>query len=87
MKLKPLAGRVVVDPKQATKVSPGGIVIPDAAQERSQRGTVIARGPLADEVMVGDVVLFREYTGTEVEVEGKTYLIFKQEDLLAVLES
>lgn len=86
MKLKPLADRVVVDPKQATKVSPGGIVIPDAAQEKSQQGVVIARGPSADEVMIGDVVLFRQYTGTEVEVEGETYLIFKQEDLLAVVE-
>ena len=86
MKLKPLADRVVVDPKQSAKVSPGGIVIPDAAQEKSQQGVVIARGPSADEVMIGDVVLFRQYTGTEVEVEGETYLIFKQEDLLAVLE-
>ena len=87
--LKPLADRVVIEPKEAETKTASGIVIPDTAKEKPQQGTVVAAGPgKKDEVMevkVGDVVLYGKYAGTEVTVEDKKYLIVKQSDILAIL--
>ncbi|MBO6169701.1 MAG: co-chaperone GroES [Bacteroidales bacterium] len=87
--LKPLADRVVIEPKEAETKTASGIYIPDTAKEKPQQGTVVAAGPgkkdEAMEVKVGDVVLYGKYAGTEVTVEEKKYLIVKQSDILAIL--
>ena len=87
--LKPLADRVVIEPKEAETKTASGIFIPDTAKEKPQQGTVVAAGPgkkdEAMEVKVGDVVLYGKYAGTEVTVEDKKYLIVKQSDILAIL--
>ena len=87
--IKPLADRVLIEPKEAETKTAAGIYIPDTAKEKPQQGTVIAAGPgKKDEPMelkVGDVVLYGKYAGTEITVEGKNYLIMKQSDVLAVL--
>jgi chaperonin GroES len=92
MALKPLDDRVVVEPMSAEEKTAGGIVLPDAAQEKSQRGKVIAVGPgrMLDGgkrspvgVEVGDEVLFGKYGGTEIEVEGKDLKILRESDILA----
>lgn len=87
--LKPLADRVVIEPKEAETKTASGIFIPDTAKEKPQQGTVIAAGPGKKdepmEVKVGDVVLYGKYAGTEVTVEEKKYLIVKQSDILAIL--
>ena len=88
--IKPLADRVVIEPKEAETKTASGIYIPDTAKEKPQQGTVIAAGPGKKdepmEVKVGDVVLYGKYAGTEVTVEEKKYLIVKQSDILAILE-
>jgi chaperonin GroES len=87
--LKPLADRVVIEPKEAETKTASGIYIPDTAKEKPQQGTVVAAGPGKKdepmEVKVGDVVLYGKYAGTEVTVEEKKYLIVKQSDILAIL--
>ena len=87
--IKPLADRVLVEPKEAETKTASGLYIPDTAKEKSQEGKVIAAGPgKKDEPMdvkVGDEVLYGKYAGTEVTVEGKKYLIVKQSDILAIL--
>ena len=87
--IKPLADRVLIEPKEAETKTASGIFIPDTAKEKPQQGTVIAVGPGKKdepmEVKVGDVVLFGKYAGTEVAVEEKKYLIVKQSDMLAIL--
>ena len=87
--LKPLADRVVIEPKEAETKTASGIFIPDTAKEKPQQGTVVAAGPGKKdepmEVKVGDVVLYGKYAGTEVTVEEKKYLIVKQSDILAFL--
>ena len=87
--IKPLADRVLIEPKEAETKTASGIFIPDTAKEKPQHGTVIAVGPGKKdepmEVKVGDVVLFGKYAGTEVAVEEKKYLIVKQSDILAIL--
>ena len=87
--IKPLADRVLIEPKEAETKTAAGIYIPDTAKEKPQQGTVVAAGPgKKDEPMelkVGDVVLYGKYAGTEITVEGKNYLIMKQSDVLAVL--
>ena len=87
--LKPLADRVVIEPKEAETKTASGIFIPDTAQEKPQQGTIVAAGPGKKdepmEVKVGDVVLYGKYAGTEVTVEDKKYLIVKQSDILAIL--
>jgi chaperonin GroES len=92
MSLKPLDDRVVVEPSSAEERTAGGIVLPDAAQERSQRGKVIAVGPgrILDggkrhpvSLDVGDEVLFGKYGGTEIEVDGKDLKILRESDVLA----
>ena len=92
IKIRPLDDRVVVEPMEAEEVTAGGIVLPDAAQEKPQRGTVIAVGPgklldrgergdLSDSV--GDEVIFGKYGGTEIEVEGVDVKILRESDILA----
>ena len=89
MTIKPLADRVLVEPKAAETKTAGGLIIPDNAKEKPQEGTVLAVGPGKKdepmEVKVGDKVLYGKYAGTEVSVEGKDYLIMKQSDILAIL--
>jgi chaperonin GroES len=94
MKLSPLDDRVVVEPLEAEETTAGGIVLPDAAREKPQRGKVVAVGPgrLLDSgercaigVKVGDQVLFGKYGGTEIEVEGTEVKILRESDILAKL--
>ncbi len=87
--IKPLADRVLIEPKEAETKTAGGIYIPDTAKEKPQQGTVIAAGPGKKdepmEVKAGDQVIYGKYAGTEVTVEDKKYLIVKQSDILAIL--
>ena len=87
--IKPLADRVLVEPKEAETKTAAGLYIPDTAKEKPQEGKVIAAGPGKKdepmEVNVGDVVLYGKYAGTEVTVEDKKYLIVRQSDILAIL--
>ena len=87
--IKPLANRVVVEPKEAETKTASGLYIPDTAKEKPQQGTVIAVGPgtkdVETEAKVGDVVLYGKYAGTEVSFEDKKYLIMKQSDILAII--
>ncbi|MCL4257099.1 MAG: co-chaperone GroES [Anaerolineales bacterium] len=92
--LKPLADRVLVEPIEDEEITPGGIVLPETAKEKPQRGKILATGPggrdedgkvIAMEVAVGDTVLFAKYAGTEIKVEGKKLMILRQSDLLAIV--
>lgn len=87
--IKPLADRVVVEPKEAETKTASGLYIPDTAKEKPQQGTVVAVGPgtkdVEMEVKVGDVILYGKYAGTEVTFEDKKYLIMKQSDILAII--
>ena len=87
--IKPLADRVLIEPKEAETKTASGLYIPDTAKEKPQQGVVIAAGPgKKDEPMelkVGDVVLYGKYAGTEVTVDDNKYLIVKQSDVLAIL--
>ena len=87
--IKPLADRVLVEPKEAETKTASGLYIPDTAKEKPQEGKVIAAGPGKKdepmEVKVGDEVIYGKYAGTEVTVEGRKYLIVKQSDILAIL--
>ncbi len=89
LNIKPLADRVVVEAAQADTKTSSGIIIPDTAKEKPQRGTVMAVGPgKKDEpvsVKVGDSVLYGKYSGTEINIEGKEYLIMRESDILAIL--
>ena len=89
MKLKPLADRVLVLPAPAEE-KVGGIIIPDTAKEKPQRGKVVAEGQgTKDDAMIlkaGDVVLYGKYAGTEIEYDGEKYLMMRQSDVLAVVE-
>ena len=80
---------MVIEPKEAETKTAGGLFIPDTAKEKPQQGTIVAAGPGKKdepmEVKVGDVVLYGKYSGTEVTVEDKKYLIVKQSDILAIL--
>ena len=87
VKLKPLADRVLVEPAPAETTTASGIIIPDTAQEKPQKGKIGAgtkENPIT--VKVGDTVLYGKYAGTELKLEGKTYLIMKENDLLGILE-
>jgi chaperonin GroES len=87
--IKPLADRVLVTPAEAEQKTAGGIIIPDTAKEKPQKGTVVAVGPgKKDEPMtvkVGDAVLYGKYAGTELSIEGENYLIMKESDILAII--
>ncbi|MEP0815125.1 MAG: co-chaperone GroES [bacterium] len=94
--LRPLGDRVVVEHlKDEEKVTSGGIVIPDSAKERPQKGKVVAVGPgkkLEDgtrskmDVEVGDIVYHGKYSGTELKIEGVEYMILREEDIIGVVE-
>ncbi|MDR3226895.1 MAG: co-chaperone GroES [Prevotellaceae bacterium] len=89
MNIKPLADRVVVEPKAAEDKTASGIYIPDTAKEKPQRGTIVAVGSgtkdVAMEVKTGDEVLYGKYAGTELSIDGVDYLIMKQSDILAIV--
>jgi chaperonin GroES len=94
MSIKPLNDRIVVEPAPKEEKTAGGIILPDAAQEKPLKGTVIAVGPgkrldngsLATvDVSVGDTVLYGKYSGTEVTIDGKDLVILRAEDVLAAL--
>lgn len=89
LNIKPLADRVVVQPAGAEETTKGGIIIPDTAKEKPQKGTVVAVGPgKKDEpttVKVGDTVLYGKYAGTELKLEGTEYLIMRESDLFAII--
>ncbi|HNI43720.1 MAG: co-chaperone GroES [Chitinophagales bacterium] len=89
MSIKPLADRVVVEPAPAEATTAGGIIIPDTAKEKPQRGTVVAVGNgKKDEPMtvkVGDTVLYGKYAGTEVSIDGKDYLMMRESDIFAIV--
>jgi chaperonin GroES len=87
--IKPLADRVLVEPAKAEEKTASGIIIPDTAKEKPQKGSIVAVGsgkkdePLT--VKVGDTVLYGKYAGTEITVDGKEYLIMREADIFAVL--
>jgi chaperonin GroES len=92
LRLRPLDDRVVVEPQEAEERTAGGIVLPDTAKEKPQRGTVISIGPgkLLDSgsrgelsVGVGDVVIYGKYSGTDIEVSGKDVKILREGEILA----
>jgi chaperonin GroES len=94
--LKPLGNRVVVEPIEEEEVTTGGIVLPETAKEKPQKGTVLSTGPgerdddgkrIPLDVAVDDVVLYAKYAGTEIKIEGKKLLILRESDLLAIVES
>ncbi len=89
VKIKPLADRVLVKPQEAEEKTASGIIIPDTAKEKPQKGVIVAVGPGTKddkmEVKVGDTVLYGKYAGTELSLDGNDYLIMKQSDLLAIV--
>lgn len=89
MNIRPLADRVLIEPAAAETKTIGGIIIPDTAKEKPLQGTIVAVGNgTKDEEMVlkeGDKVLYGKYAGTEIEHEGKKYLIMRQSDVVAIL--
>ncbi|MEO0239506.1 MAG: co-chaperone GroES [candidate division WOR-3 bacterium] len=95
MKLRPLADRVVIKRIEEEEVKKGGIIIPDTAKEKPQKGEVVAVGPgrldekgnrIPLEVKVGDKVLFSKYAGTEVKVGDEEYLVMREDDILCIIE-
>jgi chaperonin GroES len=95
MNIKPLADRVIVQPIEAEEVKKGGIIIPDTAKEKPQEGKVIAVGAgkrdesgklIPMDVKKGDRVLYGKYSGTEIKVEGKEYMIMREDDILGIIE-
>ena len=89
VKIKPLADRVLVEPAPAEEKTAAGIIIPDTAKEKPQKGTVVAVGPgKKDEPMtvkVGDNVLYGKYAGTELTIDGINYLIMRESDIVAIV--
>ena len=87
--IKPLADRVLVEPVAAEQKTASGIIIPDTAKEKPQRGTVVAAGPGKKyepvTVKAGDTVLYGKYAGTEISIEGADYLIMRESDILAIV--
>ena len=89
LKIKPLADRVLVQPLEAETTTASGIIIPDNAKEKPQKGTIVAIGngkkdePLT--VKVGDTVLYGKYAGTELKLEGSDYLMMRESDILAII--
>ena len=94
MKIKPLSDRVVIKPAPADEKVQGGIIIPDTAKEKPQKGKIVAVGPgktsdagelIKMSVKVGDTVLYGKYFGTEVTIDNEDYLIVRESDILAVV--
>jgi chaperonin GroES len=95
MKFRPLGDRVVVRRVKEDQKTPGGIIIPDSAQEKPQEGEIVSVGPGAlddngkrvpSEVKAGDFVLFGKWSGTEVKIDGEELLIMKESDVMGVIE-
>jgi chaperonin GroES len=95
LKLKPLGGRVIVEPIEQEDITAGGIILPETAKEKPQEGKILAAGPgdrddegkrIVMDVKVGDRVLYAKYSGTEVKVDGKKLLILRESDILAIVE-
>ena len=94
--LKPLGDRVVVEPVEQEEMTASGLVLPETAKEKPQKGVVLAAGPgtrdddgkrVGLDVSVGETVLFAKYAGTEFKVDGKKLLILKESDLLAIVDT
>lgn len=89
MNIRPLADRVLVKPAEAEQKTASGIIIPDTAKEKPQRGEVIAVGKGTKDnemtVKVGDTVLYGKYSGTEIEIDGTKYMIMKESDIYAII--
>ena len=95
LKLKPLGGRVIVEPMEQEETTAGGILLPETAKEKPQEGKILAAGPgdrdekgvrIPLDVKVGDTVLFAKYSGTEIKMDGKKLLIMRESDILAIVE-
>ena len=95
LKLKPLGGRVIVEPIEQEEMTAGGIILPETAKEKPQEGKILAAGPgdrkedgerVPMEVQIGDKVLYAKYSGTEVKMDGEKLLIVRESDILAVIE-
>jgi chaperonin GroES len=88
MKVKPLADRVMVKLEKDEAKTAGGIIIPDTAQEKTQRGTVVEVGDDKDVIKVkaGQKVMYDKYAGTQIKIDGVEYLILKMPDIIAVIE-
>src|SRR5512138_1702825 len=93
--LKPLGNRIVVEPIEQEEMTAGGIVLPETAKEKPQKGKVLSIGPgdrdedgkrIPMDVTVGDTVLFAKYSGTEIKMDGKKLLILRENDLLAIVQ-
>ena len=88
--VKPLADRVIIEPAAAEEKTAGGIIIPDTAKEKPKRGKIIAAGngkkdePLT--VKAGDTVLYGQYSGTEIKIDGSDYLIMRESDIFAIVK-
>ena len=89
LNIKPLADRVLVEPLEAETKTASGIIIPDSAKEKPQKGIVVAVGPGTKEnpvtVKVGNTVLYGKYSGTELKLENNDYLIMRESDVLAIV--
>tara|TARA_B110000467_G_scaffold68621_1_gene62446 strand:+ start:94 stop:372 length:279 start_codon:yes stop_codon:yes gene_type:complete len=89
IKIKPLADRVLIEPAAAETQTSSGLYIPDTAKEKPQKGIVVAVGPGTKEdpvtLSVGDTVLYGKYAGTELQHDGKDFLIMKENDILAIV--
>ncbi|MAU55209.1 MAG: co-chaperone GroES [Flavobacteriales bacterium] len=89
LKIKPLADRVLLEPLEAETKTASGIIIPDTAKEKPQKGNIVAVGPGTKDnpvtVKVGDSVLYGKYSGTELKLDGKNYLIMRESDILAIV--
>ncbi len=94
MSLKPLGNRVVIEPNEQEEITSGGIVLPETAKEKPQKGKVLSVGPgdrdedgkrIPMDVKEGETVLFAKYAGPEIKVEGKKLLIMRESDLLAIV--
>jgi chaperonin GroES len=95
LSLKPLGDRVVVKPIEQDEVTVGGIMLPDTAKEKPQKGKILAVGPgsrndagerVALDVKVGDTVLYAKYAGTEIKLDGEKVLVLRESDILAIVE-
>jgi len=95
MKIRPLHDRIIVERLEEETVTAGGLIIPDSAKEKPQQGKVVAVGKgkkteegkvIAMDVKVGDKVLFGKYAGNEVKVDGKEYLMMREDDIMGVVE-
>ncbi len=95
LNLKPLGGRVVIEPIEQEEVLASGIVLPETAKEKPQKGIVLSIGPgerdeegkrIPMDVKVGDTILFAKYSGTEIKIDNKKLLILSERDLLAIVE-